>query len=311
MFYLYKASLDSSVKRWSLPDMQLIDNISTIYSPVTSMVITCDNIFVIIGSQNNNVQIKSLITGTDIHDLTDHNSSVNCLAVSPDSERVYVGCADSKLYLYDIKSKEMIAILIEQDSSISDLKISSDSSFLFSSSGNNLYVLNLKKKNFITNKKNIMYDESKFLKCASVSKDGDLAITGDESGSVSLWNLHDGEILETIIESKLNTDKIAVCKVALSNSYLFSVIAFTNNTVCVYDNEFGEVVAEFAEHQSPVKHLFIIDNNRKILSSDGYNLCKIWLAHSGQLLESITVACNLLTLSPDNKYVISGAGENT
>ena len=43
------ASLDKSVKRWSFEDMQVIDNISTIYSPVTSMVITCDNTFVIIG----------------------------------------------------------------------------------------------------------------------------------------------------------------------------------------------------------------------------------------------------------------------
>jgi hypothetical protein len=43
------ASLDKSVKRWSFEDMQVIDTISTIYSPVTSMVITCDNTFVIIG----------------------------------------------------------------------------------------------------------------------------------------------------------------------------------------------------------------------------------------------------------------------
>ena len=98
---------------------------------------------------------------------------------------------------------------------------------------------------------------------------------------------------------------------ALSHSHLLSVTAFSNNSVNVYDNEMGDVVSVFNEHQSPVKHLYVLDDNRKILSSDGFNLIKIWLAHSGQLLESITVACNMFGLSPDMKYVVSGPGENS
>jgi WD40 repeat protein len=81
------------------------------------------------------VQVKSLLTGTDIHELSGHNSQITSLAVANDSERVYVACADSKLYLYDIKTRELIAILIEQESKINDLRISTDNSFLFSSSG--------------------------------------------------------------------------------------------------------------------------------------------------------------------------------
>jgi WD40 repeat protein len=115
--------------------MQLIDTISTIFSPITSMTMSPDNIFIIIGCENSCIQVKSLITGSDVHDLAGHYSNVTNLAVSADSEKVYVGCNDSKLYLFDIKSKELIAILIEQESSINDLKISVDGTFLFSSSG--------------------------------------------------------------------------------------------------------------------------------------------------------------------------------
>lgn len=125
-----------------------------------------------------------------------------------------------------------------------------------------------------------------------------------------MWNLTNGELMETIIESQSETNKVGVCRVGLSNSHLFSVIGFTDHTVNVYDNEVGEVVAVFSEHQSPIKHLYILDDNRKILTSDGFNLCKIWLAHTGQLLESITVACNLFALSPDTKFCVSGPGEN-
>ena len=99
------------------------------------MIITSDNTFVVIGCENKSVQVKSLLTGTDIHDLVGHNSEISCLASSGDCERIYVACTDSKLYLYDLKSRELIAILIEQESTINDLRISSDNSFLFSSSG--------------------------------------------------------------------------------------------------------------------------------------------------------------------------------
>jgi WD40 repeat protein len=115
--------------------MEIVDTISTVSSPITSLVITLDNTFIIIGCENHSVQVKSLITGSDIHELTGHNSQVNCLATSSDCERVYVACADSKLYLYDIKSRELITVLSQQEAGITDVRISSDSNFLFSSSG--------------------------------------------------------------------------------------------------------------------------------------------------------------------------------
>ncbi len=172
----------------------------------------------------------------------------------------------------------------------------------------------MKKKKFVSKQRlsQMLFDSAKFVQAFAISKEGDLAITGDESGRVTLWNLLDGDALDTIEPVQVNSaNTIGACKVALSTSHLFSVIGFTNNTVNVYDNEMGDVVAIFREHQSPVKHLFVLDDNRKILSSDGFNLCKVWQANNGQLLESITVACNHLNLSPDLKYVVSGAGENT
>jgi WD40 repeat protein len=152
-----------------------------------------------------------------------------------------------------------------------------------------------------------------------MAKDGDLAIAGDNQGQVSLWNLIRGELIETIIdtnpgvlenENKQQQQNIGVCQVALFNSHLFSVIAFTDSTVSVYDNELGDVVTVFTEHQSQVKYLHILEESRKVFTSDGANSCKIWVAHSGQLLETITVACSLIGLSPDIKYVVSGPGEN-
>lgn len=172
-----------------------------------------------------------------------------------------------------------------------------------------MYVLNLKKKKFISRQKSKEIEQNRLINAIAMSKEGDMAVTGDESGLVNLWNLKTGEFIETLIEPNEN-QRCGVCKLALSNSNLFTVVAFTDNTVSVFDNEMGDIAAEFSEHQSKVKHLFILEDNKRILTSDGFNLCKIWVAHTGQLLESITVACNLFALSPDMKFVVSGPGEN-
>lgn len=194
-----------------------------------------------------------------------------------------------------------------------------------------------------------------------MSKDGEMAITGDCYGQVSLWNLVRGELIEIIIEDPLSSPPpidpqaqaqannltvstaagtmntveqqngpqiaqpatsrhyhlanaaaslVPVNHVALFNSHLFSLIAFNDSTVSVYDNEIGDVVAVFDEHQTPVKYLHIMEESRRVFTSDGINSCKIWVPHSGQLLETITVACSLIGLSPDSKYVVSGPGDN-
>lgn len=119
-----------------------------------------------------------------------------------------------------------------------------------------------------------------------------------------MWNIIEGELVENIFESK----KLSVTAVVISNGNLFCVVAFSNCTVIVYDIELGDAPVEFKEHQNPVKHLLVLDT--RVLSCDGFNSCKIWYAHSGQLLESITVDCNMFSLSPNKKFVVSGKGDN-
>ena len=106
------------------------------------------------------------------------------------------------------------------------------------------------------------------------------------------------------------SEKSAVTNIVMSHYHLFCVIAIANNLINVYDIELGDVAIVFAEHQSPVRHLFIFEDNRRILSSDAINHCKIWVAHSGQLLETITVMCNMFNLSPDSKFAVSGTGDH-
>ena len=74
----------------------------------------------------------------------------------------------------------------------------------------------------------------------SLSREGDAAIAGFNSGAVQLFSLFDGEITENI-----TNHQATVTQVAISHSYLFSLSGSKDCTVKVYDNEMGEIVAEF------------------------------------------------------------------
>jgi len=155
----------------------------------------------------------------------------------------------------------------------------------------------------LAKKKSFKNDKGSAIKTMSLSKN--MAVTGNESGKVSLWDLSEGELVRDVIDLK----KEAVTALVIDNSLLFCVIAFSNCNVIVYDIELGDVAVTFTEHENPVRHLYTFPDTR-VISADDFVSCKIWYAHSGQLLESITVDCRIFSLSANKKFVVSGKGDN-
>ena len=112
--------------------MQLLDVIDTIGSPITHMIISTNDTFIILSCDNTTVQVKSLVTGSDIHNLEGHSSAVTSLAVTNDSICCYVGCKNAHVYVYNLRSQLLLRTLTHHDSAINDLYISADDYFLFS-----------------------------------------------------------------------------------------------------------------------------------------------------------------------------------
>ena len=135
------ASRDQTIKRWTFRGMQLLDIIDTIGSPITHMIISTDDIFIIVSCDNTTVQVKSLVTGSDIHNLEGHIAEVTSLSVSNDSVCCYVGCSNSNIYVYNLRSQILLRTLTHHETSVNDLYISADDCFLFSAA--EVYYLNL------------------------------------------------------------------------------------------------------------------------------------------------------------------------
>lgn len=136
---LFQASRDQTVKRWSFHDMQLIDTIETINSPITHMITSKDDIFIVLSCINSTVQVKSLITGSDVHNLEGHSSEITSLSVSNDSNYCFVGCTNSHIYVYDLRSRTLLQTLTHHNSSVNDICMSANDYFLFTASEVNNY----------------------------------------------------------------------------------------------------------------------------------------------------------------------------
>jgi hypothetical protein len=214
------------------------------------MIISTDDTFIILSCDNTTVQVKSLVTGSDIHNLEGHSSEVTSLAMSNDSICCYVGCRNSHIYVYNLRSRILLRTLKHHDSIVNDLYISADDYFLFSAAENAIHVLNVKQQaNGFPSDDSL--SSTSPITALSISREGDVAIVGCATGSVRLFNLIDGEFTEHITDHEG-----AVTQVALSHSYLFSLSGSKDTTVKVYDNELGEIVAEFTVRIS-VKRIYL------------------------------------------------------
>jgi WD40 repeat protein len=131
-FCFILASRDQTIKRWTFRDMQLLDIIDTSSSPITNMIISTDDTFIIVSCDNTTVQVKSLVTGSDIHNLEGHSTEVTSLSMSNDSICCYVGCRNAHIYVYNLRSRILLRTLVHHDSTVNDLYVSSDDCYLFS-----------------------------------------------------------------------------------------------------------------------------------------------------------------------------------
>ncbi len=56
--------------------MQILEIIDTIGSPVIHMVISTNDTFIIVACCDTSVQVKSLVTGSNVHHLEGHSAEV-------------------------------------------------------------------------------------------------------------------------------------------------------------------------------------------------------------------------------------------
>ena len=273
----------------------------------TSLTISADSNFIVSGSSQGIVLIWNISTMKVIKKFSKHNSIINQIIIKNDL--IYSASSDSSIgivnlqtktfesfmngKLFQVKSEYVKGNLISFGSSkdviICDISnrdekiilkghishvtatcISAKSTYLLSSSlGNtkNLNYWNIKDKTHIHELKG---HESSVL-CIDLSKDDNLAISGDSSGLIILWNLLDPNQMTNLgeHENQVNSVKISsLSKFAVSGGHDFVVNVWDLNSKCLY--------VKFDGHKEIIWKVLITNNDKFIVSADMVDGIKVW-----------------------------------
>lgn len=142
---LVSGSRDGRVCLWSLDNYSLLNTI-TLQSPIQMIEVSADSVFLLACCKDNNLYLRTLATGTELHSLTEHKAKVIFLYLLPrrfngsfqvraicltqDSCRAVIGASDGKVYVYDIHSAKLIKCLTGQNGEVTAVRVTDKDDFL-------------------------------------------------------------------------------------------------------------------------------------------------------------------------------------
>lgn len=103
-------SHDRTICLWSLDDYTLLNKISLI-AAVSMIDVSADSVFLLAACSDNNLYLRTLATGTELHSLVGHKSKVRSICMAQDSCRAVIGCADNRVYIYEMHSGKIMKTL--------------------------------------------------------------------------------------------------------------------------------------------------------------------------------------------------------
>jgi len=182
---LASASLDKTIKLWSLPTRAYLRTLTGHTSSVNSVAITPDG-KVLVSGGDNTVRLWSLPGGEPLGTLSGHTGTVNQVAVSPDGSVAASASSDKTVKLWSLPGGAPLTSLAGHTSSVMSVAFGPDGTVLFSGGiDNTIRVWSLPDGAPL----DPMTGHASGVYALMVSPDGKLLASGDNAGVFKLWNL--------------------------------------------------------------------------------------------------------------------------
>ena len=154
------------------------------------------------------------------------------------------------------------------------------------------------------------FKESERVPAIVISADGKKLIGGSRSGSIKIWDLQTGKLLNTL---KSKSEGVTSLAMGGKNGQIL-VSGDIDHTVKVWNLSTGKLLLTIAAHSLPVEAVAISPDGKTLVSGSGSNgaakeQVKLWNLRTGKLLHSMEhpPGVDALAVSLDNKVVISGS----
>ncbi|CAH0562285.1 unnamed protein product [Brassicogethes aeneus] len=309
---LVSGSQDGKVCLWSLETFKLLNMIS-LTSPVLMLDVSADSVFLIACCRDNNLYVRTLATGTEVHSISANKTKVKSLCLTQDSCRIVLGCADGKVYIHDIHSAKLMKTLGGQGGEITAVRITDKDDFLLTAGAGRIIFYPFRSddhiKNVIKHKKKShqqLTPHTGCITCLDVSRDGQMSVTGGTDHLINIWQLNNQELLLS-----LNVHSLPITAVNFAPSGLFVTSGSEDKTVRVWGLTMGSIVSTFTRHQAAISAVQVMMDSTRVISSDTNNTLCIWLADNGNLLQTYSGASEWVKVTNNMKYALATNGDTS
>ncbi|XP_063361352.1 protein qui-1 [Cydia amplana] len=316
-------SQDGTICTWNVDNFTLLSTV-TAGMPVHAMEITDDNVFLVTLQGENELHVRTFITGTYLHMLKRHKTKLKCFCVAHDSSRAAVGCSDQRVYVYSLHTAQLLrTIAVAHD--LSALAVADRDHFLLAAGGNRVTIYSFHTEDNLTNfrptkqlkrrqtksKTNISLlqaEQSELIpiSCLEVSRDGQLAASGCARGLVRVWQLSTHRLQTT-----LNGHMGHVTCVTFSPNNLLVLSGSEDRTVVVWQLADNSPTLTYKGHSAALQSLLMMSDNRRAMSGDRARNVHVWLVDSGIVLHSTTGPSASLEVTLNMKFAVLSDGDNS
>ena len=242
--------------------------------------------------------------------LSEHSDTVNCVAISPDSQTLVSGSADGTIKIWNLNTGIKFRTLEGHSDKINCVAIAPDGkTFASGSSDKNIKVWNLHTGKQVHKLGGWFPAHSNSIDCLAIAPDGQTLVSGSRDHTIKVWNLVKGKEIK-----KLSQHSWGVYSVAFTPDGQAIASDCLDHTIklCGWDTEV--LLQTFLDHSDWIWTIAISPNGQILASGSEDCTVKLWNLKTGKLLHTLTEHHNpvhSVSFSPDGQNLASGRYDNT
>ncbi len=275
---------------------------------VMAVEVSPDGKCVISGSWDKTVKIWNIETGECLKTLKGHSADIQSLAVFPDGLKIASASRDRTLKIWDIRSGNCLTTLEGHEGEVTSVSISPDGKRIISGSNDKtIKVWNSETNEYMLalngHKKWIGWWATAFF------SDSKTIVSGSWDNTIRMWDIENGVCLST-----MGGHSGAIFCTVISPDGKTIVSGSSDYTIGIWDVSTKQLIRILEGHLDIVYCIKIIANGKQVISGSKDGTLNIWDIKSGRCLVTQKIlggAILGMAVTPDQKTVVIGTGENT